>query len=128
MLNRKLEAVVLTLAVGFLIVPFLFREWHTDYFMIGFVVTLYAAPILLVIGFPFSWWVEKRVNNVTVSIVLHAFAGGAVGALFGWIFLMSLNLTTYFLAGMIYATLYSLFDLLLQKTRFYNKHSGLEAS
>ncbi|WP_342526604.1 hypothetical protein MKY84_13135 [Chryseomicrobium sp. FSL W7-1435] len=128
MLNRKLEAAVLTLFFGFFIMPFLFSEWRTDFFIIGLIVSAFAAPFVFVIGILFSWWLEKRVTNPVLNVVLHAVAGGIVGALFGWLFLMSLDFITFFLAGLIYAVLFSLVNLLLQRSRFYKKHSGVEMS
>jgi len=126
MLNRKLESAVLTIIIGYFIVPFLFSEWRTDYFTIGLMVTPFAIPFVFIVGILFSWWLEKRITNPILFVVLHGLFGGVMSALFSWLLLMGQDIATFFIAGLIYATLFSLLDLVLRKTRFYKKHTEVE--
>lgn len=119
MLNRKLEAAVLTLPVAYFIVPFFFPDWLQSYFIIGAIVTMYAAPYVFLIGLPVSWWIQKRTNNVIVSLVWHGIAGALGGALAGWIFNEVPSSLLFIVIGLVYSLLFLTIDNLLARVRFY---------
>lgn len=128
MLNRKLEVAALTVVIGYFLVPFIFSEWRTNFFTIGLVVSAFAVPFVFLIGIPFSWLLQNKLTNPVLSLVLHGIVGGMISGLFGLFVVQGMEFLLFFMAGLIYAALFALLDYLLQKTRFYKKHSGLEAT
>lgn len=121
MLNRKLEAAIFTLLIAYFIVPFFFPDWLQSYFLIGAIVTMYAAPYVFFIGLPVSWWIQKRTNNVFVSLVWHGMAGAIGGALSGWIFNDVPSSLLFIVMGLVYSLIYFGVDWLLGSTRFYKR-------
>ncbi|MFC4355018.1 hypothetical protein ACFO0S_08160 [Chryseomicrobium palamuruense] len=121
MLNRKLEAAVLTLPIGYFIVPFFFPDWLQSYFIIGAIVTMYAAPYLFFMGLPVSWWIQKRTNHILIALGLHGMAGAIGGALAGWIFNEVPNSLLFIVIGLVYSLIYFGVDWLLGSTRFYKR-------
>lgn len=121
MLSRKIETAILTLLVAYFIVPFFFPDWLQSYFLIGAIVTMYAAPYVFFIGLPVSWWIQKRTKHVIVSLLCHGVAGASGGMLAGWIFNEVPNSLLFIGIGFVYSLIYFGIDWLLARTRFYKR-------
>lgn len=120
MLNRKLEAAVLTIFIGYFVMPFLFNDWQDDYFMIGLVVTAYAAPFVFIFGIPISYFIQNRIQNNLQAFVSHGIAGLLLSLGFGIVMQYPLDMLTLILvAGLGYSLLFYFIDWLLQKLKFY---------
>lgn len=119
MLTRKLEVAIFTLLIAYFIVPFFFPDWLQSYFLIGAIVTMYAAPYVFLIGLPISWWIQKRTNHMIVSLVWHGMAGAIGGALAGWIFNDVPSSLLFIVIGLVYSLLFFTIDNLLARVRFY---------
>lgn len=121
MVSRKLEAAIFTLLIAYFIVPFFFPDWLQSYFLIGAIVTMYAAPYVFLIGLPVSWWIQKRTNHVLLLLLFHGLAGMFGGGLAGWIFNEVPTSWLFISIGLVYSMIYFGVDLVLGRTRFYKR-------
>lgn len=122
MLNRKLESAVLTVILGFFVMPFVFTTWQSDYFTIGLVISMYAAPFVFLGAIPISYFIQKRAYKPLAAAVGHGVAGLVMSAVFGIFTQAPLDVWTLALvSGVSYSLLFFGVDWVLANTQFYKK-------
>lgn len=122
MLNRKLESAVLTVILGFFLMPLVFTTWQSDYFTIGLVISMYAAPFVFIGGIPISYFIQKRVSRPLAAAVSHGVAGLVMSAIFCIVTQAPLDVWTLALvSGVSYSLLFFGVDWMLANTQFHKK-------
>lgn len=122
MLNRKLEAAVLTVILGFFVMPLVFTTWQSDYFTIGLVISMYAAPFVFLGGIPISYFIQKRASRPLAAAVGHGVAGLVMSTVFCIVTQSTLDIWTLALvSGVSYSLLFFGVDWVLANTHFYKK-------
>ncbi len=129
MLNRKLEAAVLTVILGFFVMPLVFTTWQSDYFTIGLVISMYAAPFVFLGGIPISSFIQKRASRPLAAAVGHGVAGLIMSAVFGIVTQAPLDVWTLALvSGVSYSLLFFGVDYFLTFLKLYKDNSQLAKS